>query len=96
MSNYETMIPSTLKVGDTIKYKINFGWSDSEVDTARISVLEPTKTARGKDGLGQQDQVDWNLVRQNKCMIMLNGSGVNSWIYSEQIIGKIPNPREVV
>ena len=92
MSNYETIIPNTLKVGDTIEYKINFGWSEDEVDTARISALEPTKTPRGKDGLGQQDQVDWNLVDQNRCLVMLNGSAVNSWIYSKQIIRVIPKP----
>jgi len=67
------------------------GWGRDEPKTVKVTALSPTKSVRGKDIIEEVEEVDWERITDNRCIVSLD---TGNWAYGEQI-EPAPKPKSV-
>tara|TARA_Y100000296_G_scaffold79690_1_gene104050 strand:- start:229 stop:495 length:267 start_codon:yes stop_codon:yes gene_type:complete len=85
----------TLKVGDYVGYRANYGLSELQV--GKVTALTVTTEPHSKVGT-DVDEVSWDVVERDCCIATIdNGPGtLPSWAYGTQVapLGQDPRDRE--
>jgi hypothetical protein len=73
----------TLKIGDSVMVRPNFGKGDPIIGI--VDVLEVTDAPREKEG-SQVDEVTWNQIKKELVVISYTDpEGKSKWAYSDQL-----------